>query len=268
MTNNIFADTPAPIRLQMRPFRHVSLLLVGCGGTGSHLLSGIVTLMMELEARGISCDLTLCDPDKVEKKNVGRQLFSAGEIGMNKAQALARRALVAYGRVVQARGRALEDMDILMCGRDVLSIVIGAVDNPEARAIIAQNVDESMETVWWLDCGNENYSGQIALGNTGRKECLEPEMGMIANLPSPDAVYPDLIATKAQTARPAASCATALASGDQGLMVNRMVAAWALAMLDAFLLRGDLRYHAVDFDLLNGGVKSRAIDEEMARKFS
>lgn len=225
--------------------------------------------MMELEARGISCDLTLCDPDKVEKKNVGRQLFSTGEIGMNKAQALARRMLVAFGRVVQVWGRPLEYEDINpVYGGDVLSIVIGAVDNPEARAIIAQCVYDCEEMVWWLDCGNENFSGQIALGNTGHKECLESEMGMVENLPSPTLVYPDLIATKAPTALPSASCATALASGEQGLMVNRMVAAWALAMLDAFLLRRDLRYHAIDFDLLHGGIRSRAIDEEMVKKFS
>ena len=270
-TDNIFATAATPARLQLRPFRHVSFLLVGCGGTGSHLLSGIATLMMELEAHGISCDLSLCDPDTVEKQNVGRQLFSAGEIGLSEAQALARRMLAAYGRVVTASTDPIAEKNFLgPPPRNVIGVVIGAVDNSAARAVIAQQIQNGDGNLWWLDCGNENYSGQVAIGNTTDAKDFTPEMGMVSCLPAPHVVYPDLIEEpkKKRPAGPAASCATALASGDQGLMVNRMVAAWALSMLDALLLRNDLRYFAVDFDLLYGGVRSRAICEETLKSLT
>lgn len=38
------------------------------------------------------------------------------------------------------------------------------------------------------------------------------------------------------------------------------MAAWACAMLDAFLVRQDLHYFAVAVDLLWGGMRSYAID--------
>lgn len=267
---NPFEALPASLTLHVRPFKRVAIQLVGCGGTGSHLISGLAALMMDLEARGIACELTLTDMDKVEKKNVGRQLFSAGEIGMNKAQALARRMLAAYGRVVMAQTSPVSLDSFSVPESGTLSIVVGAVDNPAARAVIAKAVEARDGALWWLDCGNEKRSGQVALGNAAENERIKAEMLLINSLPAPHLVYPDLISLTANppknTRAPAVSCAEGMQSGEQGLMVNRMVASWALAMLEAFL-RGDLQFHAIDFDLKYGGVRSRAIDMTMVAEF-
>lgn len=263
---DLFATVPAPLTLKTRPFQRVAIQLVGCGGTGSHLLSGLAAMMLDLEGRGIGCELTLTDMDRVEKKNVGRQLFASGEIGLNKAQALARRMLAAYGRVVVAQTEPVALDTLIQPERGALSIVIGAVDNPAARALISKAVAAQEGGLWWLDCGNEKFSGQVVIGNEVRRGNIKAQMTLVDGLPAPHLVYPDLVETsKSNQTRPV-SCAEGMESGQQGLMVNRMVAAWALGMLDAFL-RGDLRYHALDFDLKHGGVRSRAIDMAMVQEF-
>jgi tRNA A37 threonylcarbamoyladenosine dehydratase len=58
--------------------------IIGCGGVGS----AIVPSFCLLKSPG---DLTLIDGDTIERKNLNRQMFDAGQIGLNKAQALAGR---------------------------------------------------------------------------------------------------------------------------------------------------------------------------------
>ncbi len=134
------------------------------------------------------------------------------------------------------------------------------MDNPAARAEIAAVVESAKGRVWWLDAGNENHSGQVCLGNAAQIEA--PALGFVDALPHPAAVYPDLIAApatlKVKAKRGAASCADATAAGEQGLMVNRMSAAWALALLNDLLL-GAVRYFALDFNLQHGGTRARAL---------
>ena len=56
--------------------------IIGCGGAGS----AIVPSFCLLKSPG---DITLVDGDRIERKNLNRQLFDATQIGLNKAQALA-----------------------------------------------------------------------------------------------------------------------------------------------------------------------------------
>src|SRR5579859_4484530 len=96
-------DTPTLLRLQLPRYERVRIRLVGCGGTGSHLATGLGVLARELIDRGTPCDLAFIDGDRVEQKNVGRQLFSAGDVGRYKAEALARRVGAAYNLPALAR---------------------------------------------------------------------------------------------------------------------------------------------------------------------
>lgn len=269
MKSNILTDTAPALTLQLKPFQRVFLTLVGCGGTGSHIASGLISLAGALVERNIQTDIYLVDPDTVEPKNVGRQLFSPADIGKPKAEVLAYRLNASFGARVGASVRFIDTLDTFTqsgsgSGPDVLNVVIGAVDNPAARSLIAAAVGKSKGQLWWLDCGNENHSGQVALGNIADRKALHgcAALGMIDRLPAPHLVYPDLVkAPKALTNKQKrASCAELAATGEQGLMVNRIVAAYALAMLDALLLRHDLHWFALAFDLAWGGAKSYAID--------
>jgi len=245
--------TDTPITLRLPDFARVHLVLVGAGGTGSHIATGLAALSLELTARGTACTVDIVDPDKVERKNIGRQLFCAADLGKFKAVVLAERLRGAY-RLPAAEIPAPFSAPMVAPAARTLTVIVGAVDNPAARAEMAAAVERGAGSVWWLDAGNENHSGQVALGNALQ---VAPALGFVDSLPAPHVVYPDLVAAPKAKKR-AASCADATAEGTQGLMVNRMAAAWALALLHDFLL-DTVRYFAVDFDLRHAGVRSRAL---------
>ncbi len=275
-------SAPRPLALR-RPdalAARVCLTLVGCGGTGSHIASGLVSLAQALWSRAVTADILFIDPDVVEPKNVGRQLFSMADVGRPKAQVLAERLNAAFATTTGYAVRKVDALDTFMvetarrdvstrhavsAPRDVstCSVVIGAVDNAAARRVIARSVRAAKGRVWWLDAGNENASGQVALGNSFAP--ISPRLGLVADLPAPPVVYPDLVRSPSPRGR-GRSCADLAAEGVQGLMVNRMAAAWALALLHDFLL-GDLKYFAVAFDLARGNSCALPLDVETLQRF-
>lgn len=56
--------------------------IIGCGGVGSAIVPSFCLLKSASE-------VTLVDGDFIERKNLNRQMFDIGQVGMNKAQALA-----------------------------------------------------------------------------------------------------------------------------------------------------------------------------------
>lgn len=261
-TLNLLASAPPPLRLQLPPFQNVRLTLAGCGGTGSHLVSGLGALACELRTRGTACDLQFIDFDIVELKNVGRQLFTAGDVGKAKCVVLAERLMRAYGIATDPILAQLDPSQLAPVP-NALNLVIGAVDNSAARGVIAQAVDLYKGNLWWLNCGNELASGQVALGNIGKAKQMRGavELGMLNKLPAPHVLYPDCIAApRVKRSKRAASCAELTARGEQGLMVNRMVAAWTLELLHAFLIARDLKWFALAFDLAWGNARAFALD--------
>ncbi len=257
-----------PVQLHLRDFQRVSVVQVGCGGTGSHLASGLIAIQQALDAKGIAMGLLFVDPDIVEPKNVGRQLFAAADVGRPKAQVLAERLNAAYGCKVGAvrgafdKARA-EDLAGGSGRGDCLDVVVGCVDNPAARVCIAHAVGGAHGRLWWIDAGNHHRSGQVALGNTTDVRELKASvaLGLTDRLPAPSVVYPDLTHTvKTETPKRAPSCAELTAAGEQALMVNRVMAAWACSLLADFLVTRELKYFAVAVDLRFGGTRPYALD--------
>jgi len=78
------------------------IVLVGCGGTGSHTARLIARLLVHLKGLHLAVPtLRLVDPDVVEAQNIGRQLFVPAELGLPKAETLARRLSCAFGLAVE-----------------------------------------------------------------------------------------------------------------------------------------------------------------------
>lgn len=258
-----------PSTFHLATFGRVNITLVGVGGTGSHIASGLASLALELEERGISTAITFIDPDRVEKKNVGRQLFAPAEVGLFKAEAVAKRLNTVYGLKIGAACRAINKRDTFVVP-GALNVVIGTVDNFAARKLIAQHVDAAKDNLFWVDAGNEYSNGQVLIGNCSSREAFKRGLGLglSHHLPAPHIVYPDLIQTTKRKAKMIKkkkqerdpSCAELAAEGLQGLFVNRMAAAWSLAMLSDLLLLRELKYFGVAFDLEWGGVKTYRLD--------
>ena len=128
-----------------------NLHVVGCGGVASYLLPVL------LKTFAIKC-LTLHDGDKLEARNLDRQLFSEEQIGMNKAAALA--ALMQKAGHVDGSIRV--EPEYFHCGTVVEtgSLIIGTVDNHAARAAILMVADsENCDVVF----GANEYTDSQAM---------------------------------------------------------------------------------------------------------
>jgi PRTRC genetic system ThiF family protein len=215
-------DPPVPFIVPAAP--EVTIALVGCGGTGSHIAQALARLAAHcLDTNGPAVQLVFVDGDTVEHKNVGRQLFSAADVGKNKAQTLASRfsavfgiSIVAFPHMLQAATR--------IANPNGYGILVGAVDGAAGRRAIGSQLGSYGWKIW-IDCGNHESSGQIVCGTTlspeGMKQAIQ--LGMCAKLPAAPLLYAELLQDAPK--RPREDCAARVADNAQSLMVNQMMAA-------------------------------------------
>ena len=72
----------------LNPYHPVTVFVIGAGGTGSQVVTCLARMGMALQALGHpGLHVTVFDPDTVTGANIGRQLFSEAETGLNKAGA-------------------------------------------------------------------------------------------------------------------------------------------------------------------------------------
>ena len=235
------------------------IVQVGCGGTGSFLAEAVCRLLI-----GRDADLVLVDLDRVETHNVGRQAFDPDEVGQFKAQVLAQRLAKRFGRTI---GYAVRPYDAGLHSRifraqpSRLNLLIGAVDNAEARRALAATLDNRLD-VLWLDCGNGRNSGQVLLGNATRAEDLRgafpPKQGICTTLPAPCLQRPDLLEAPPTPLR-RLDCAEAIAEEQQGSTINQVVAAVAASSVER-LLDGTCRSMASYVDMDTGMLRTVPIE--------
>jgi PRTRC genetic system ThiF family protein len=269
MDFNLDALHAATLRLVDR--EAVSLVLVGCGGTGSWLAPAIVrTARLLIEKFHKTVQIVFVDPDAVEPKNCYRQNFAEFETGQNKAVTLAQRYGLAWGLDVLALPAPFDAKldDVLSKSRDTfysLTVVIGCVDNAKARAEIARYMTAAPygSARWWLDCGNSGHSGQVLLGgfNNPDDKTGFPIPNYCTRLPLPTEQHPELLDDSGIEAEDEAgiSCADLALRGEQGLAVNQQVAAIAADFLLQMLVYGTLTRFQTYFDQGSGAMRSTPI---------
>lgn len=133
-----------PLGYDGRPLccgRAATIVLAGCGGTGSFLADAICRLRIGWEAR-----VFLVDMDRVEPRNVGRQAFDRREVGRFKAEALAERLARRYGREV---GYSVEPYDR------------GHTPEPSPRG------GRAPSTSWWARSTTRQPAGRWRRHSTG-----------------------------------------------------------------------------------------------------
>src|ERR1700680_2042042 len=144
--------------------RTVKVAVVGCGGTGSAVISGLPHLHQALLAYGhpLGLSVTAMDGDRISATNCVRQPFSASEIGLFKSVVLINRLNLFWGLDWQAAPQHLST------GHDLhndLGLVIGGVDSRSARAKIREALTNAYCGIgYWLDIGNNADTGQFVLG--------------------------------------------------------------------------------------------------------
>ncbi len=272
MQLNLDTLNAATLRLVERDA--LSLILAGCGGTGSWLAPTVVRVARLLSEKfNKSVRVVFIDPDVVEAKNCYRQNFAECEIGRNKAEALAARYGLAWGVEVLALPVPFpSDLDRLLETDQQthyqLAVVIGCVDNAPARSAIHHYLTEHSgygAARWWLDCGNERHSGQVLVGGFNNKhdQTIFPIPGYCARLPLPSEQHPELLQSRPHDAAPDGnlSCADLALLGAQGLAVNQQVAAIAGDYLLQMLVYGTLTRFQTYFDQASGTMRSTPITE-------
>lgn len=235
----------------------ITIALIGCGGTGSHIAQTLAKLAAHCQSTGAP-PLTLCfiDGDHVEQKNVGRQLFSAADVGKNKAQVLAARFSAVFGLNIAAIPHMLDlDRGLSQHGYGIL---IGAVDGAAGRRTI---MNQLVHWDWrlWLDCGNHEHSGQVVIGSETAAADMKAAiaMGMCGKLPAAPLLYPDLL--KDAPIRPREDCAAAMEDNAQSLMVNQTMAAIAGQYLYSIVVQRRLTTFQTVVDLASLSMRSTPI---------
>ncbi len=221
------------------------IVLVGCGGTGAVWARCIARIVWDLLRRRQHVPvIRFVDPDRVELKNVGRQMFVPQEIGQFKAEVLARRFNLALGLPIAWYN---EPFDAEKHTARYGTVVCGAVDNHLARTELAKVHG------LWIEAGNHLAGGQVTIGNSGdRKQILRAiRNNDYALLPNAALLFPQLLAEEAspEAPLPAASCAALVDSGDQQLLVNDFMASIAAEYTFKVLNRLPIRTFLTHLDL-------------------
>lgn len=247
---NVLPDLAVPPVHKLPPQllqRTVRVAVIGCGGTGSEIASGLPFLHQAMLAHGHpgGLEVTLIDGDVVSPTNTVRQAFGASDVGHPKAIILASRINAFYGLQWRAHPRHLGATDRLDA-----DLVIGCVDTRRARATINANVTRGAMhgAGYWLDLGNGASSGQFVLGQPVRGGApMRPD-----RLPTVAELYPETVDAKSDGKDDAPSCSAVEALARQEPFVNRALAAQALAMLARLFRYGELAYHGGYVNLVTG----------------
>lgn len=243
--------------------RVVEVVLIGCGGNGSQMLTGLARLNHAIRVLGHpGLRVVTFDPDTVSEANMGRQLFSAADVGQNKATVLTHRVNMHFGLDWLARPKrcGLAELTSVMSG----AIVIVCVDSAKARREIHKCIGEKRD-VYLLDLGNRASDGQAIFGHTQLRPQQTAESREIprvtihpdgsALLPYPYDVLPELI-DKDQPEDDAPSCGLAEALERQELFVNQSIVTPALAILWEFFRHGRLSWYGAFVNLKSGSMRS------------
>ena len=211
------------------PPHELTVALIGCGGTGSQVLTSLGRMNYALQRLGHpGLRVVAYDGDIVTEVNCGRQLFAEQEIGHNKAEVLVTKLNMFFG----TRWDCVQDM--YGADSETANIVISCVDTVKARKMIAsrlreQGMYDSNKVYYWLDFGNTQDSGQVVLGTVGRThQQPKGKRGCVGMLPSVNDLF-DLSKLSEKNSGP--SCSLAQALTRQDLFVNSVLAQTGMALL-------------------------------------
>src|SRR5271165_4616245 len=224
--------------------RPIRILVVGCGGNGSAIASGLPYLHQAMLAFGHpgGLQVTLIDPDTVSETNPVRQPFCRTEIGFPKAIVLAHRVNLFWGLNWQGMQAQIQQ---IAKNADV-DLVIGCVDTRKARRAIDKWVLQS-RVLYWLDLGNNASSGQFILGQPKNRVNQENKQ----RLPTVTELFPEIAAPREKD-DDQPSCSAAEALTRQEPFINQNLAYQALGMLTQLLRNGSVSYQGGFYNLVTG----------------
>jgi PRTRC genetic system ThiF family protein len=242
--------------------RAIKVVLVGAGGTGSHVLRRLATMHLAMVELGHpeGLDVLVIDPDTVSKSNVGRQNFWPSDVGQPKAGILVNRCNMLMQTQWQAQTGMVTDHSRFGYATD---IVIGCVDNRKGRGAILAALKRSVRhSAYFLDIGNREHDGQVILG-----EVFAAGYKRQNRLPHVADLYPDIIDGSLDATDDTPSCSLAEALDKQALFINDTMANAACNLLWELCRYGQLTHHGQFVNIKSGRVTPLAIDPDVWKRF-
>lgn len=213
----------------LNPYHPVTVSLIGCGGTGSQVLTSLGRISYALQQLGHpGLHVIAYDGDIVTEANCGRQLFSVQEIGHNKAEVLVTKMNMFFGTNWEAKPKMFSTRS------GYSNIVISCVDTVKARLMIAGHLKKCNKytdyekVMYWLDFGNMTDRGQVVLGTVGKEYKQPDKEEAVAKLRTVTEFF-DMKAVKDEDSGP--SCSLAAALRKQDLFINSTLAQVGCALL-------------------------------------
>lgn len=249
--------------------KRVKVALIGAGGNGSQMLTGLARLHHALVSLGHPGGLhvTVFDDDSVSESNIGRQLFSSADIGLNKGVVLTHRVNAFFGLDWRANPTRFgghgdaRDFDLL----------ISCVDTKASRRDIHNAIADSYSNLCYLlDLGNRSMDGQVILGEPPSQRAL-PRFGRKSDpdrLPVVTELYPEILDTTLAEDDDTPSCSLAEALEKQSLFINQAVVTFALDLLFTLFRKGKITHHGAFVNLESGRVSPLAVDVEVWKRMN
>lgn len=197
------------------------IAIIGLGGTGSDVARIVARILYDMKRNHHHIpELVLIDPDRVEEKNTGRQMFSPSDIGQYKAEVVGKRLNYALGMETSWILDPVSAKDHFQGYNS--QIVISCVDNYLAR----QEIHKIQGIL--IGGGNHRNSGQVTIGSCDDPDLIKRHLDeeKIRYLPKEGLLFPALLEPEpeAEVKPDTRSCAELLASGEQDLLINNWVA--------------------------------------------
>ncbi|GAO43765.1 PRTRC system ThiF family protein [Flavihumibacter petaseus] len=243
----------------LNPQHKVTINLVGLGGTGSQMLTALARINETLLAIGHpGIHVRSFDSDTVSASNIGRQLFSPADLGMNKA-------VVLTTRINRFFGYEWEGHPENFSGQYRANITISCIDSALGRVMLAETITgkqgpcEPLDRPhYWLDIGNLQKTGQVVLGTVTSIKQPKSDQPTVNQLPNVIQRFPDI--KKIKEADQGPSCSVAQAISRQDLFINSTLAQFGANLIWKLFREGMLTYHGCYINLESFLVTPMRID--------
>ena len=221
-------------RYLINPQHPVTVNVIGAGGTGSQVLTCLARLDTALRGLGHpGLFVTLYDPDIVTEANIGRQLFSPSDTGLNKAQCLVTRVNNFFGNGWRAVPDILKD-----ARRDNLAnITITCTDNVKSRLDL------------WNTLKAVPVSEYQAVLGTVPKKIKQPVSRLYETVSSLKVITRMVKYTKVKEKDSGPSCSLAEALEKQDLFINSTLAQLGCNILWKMFRHGMIEHHGLYLNL-------------------
>jgi PRTRC genetic system ThiF family protein len=240
--------------------RAVRMLVIGCGGSGATIASGLPYLNQAMLVAGHPGGLhvTLMDGDIISASNCVRQPFCSAEIGLAKTVVMVSRLNLFWG----LSWAAVAEHFTSQTDVSNFDIVIGCVDTRASRQLIHHRVQDFRSRIaYWLDLGNAADSGQFVLGQPLNAR----NRRSAARLRTAPELFPEIVDPSLDDDG-IPSCSAVEALERQEPFVNQVLSYHSLALLTHFFRYGRIEHHGAFVSLRESRVQPIGINPAIWQK--